>query len=121
MAAQRVGTGPIWAGHARANGQCNIAFAQKAKRLYLEKFKNPIGTATTFASSCFQATNQPPPTTEPHRSCFLAFLLLSQHYCIACDCVVKRFWLSGCSHVSLLIVFFYAVENHIVKRSLNTG
>jgi len=31
-------------------------------------------------------------------------------------CWVKRFWLSGWNHVSLLIlIFFYAVENLIVK------
>jgi len=37
-------------------------------------------------------------------------------------CWVKRFWLSGWNHVSLLIlIFFYAVENLIVKWSLNPG
>jgi hypothetical protein len=34
-------------------------------------------------------------------------------------CLVKRFWLGDWNHVSLLIFFFYAVENHKVKRSLN--
>lgn len=54
----------------------------ESEKAVFGEFQKPYWDGHNFCLLLFQATNQPPPRTEPHLSCSLAFLLLSQNYCV---------------------------------------